>query len=214
MHPEVTSAKQGKCPKCGMSLRPGAPVTPSHTPGRADTAIKGESFEIPDVTVYDQNGNKLSFFSDLVKGKTVAINFIFTTCKTVCPPLTATMSRVQQELASGGHRPIQLISITVDPVTDVPERLKSFAQKFEAKPGWTFVTGTKSNIDLLLKALGAYVSDPAAHSPMVLIGNEPARYWTRAYGLARPSALRDLILQASARSSTPAAATAPRSQNQ
>lgn len=203
MHPDFRSGKQGKCPRCGMTLRAGLPVNPPQAPAPADTASRGESFEVPDVAVYDQNGNKLRFYSDLVKGRTVAIDFIFTTCTTICPPLTATMSRVQQELASTGARSIQLISITVDPVTDVPERLKSFAQKFGAKPGWTFVTGSKADIELLLKALGAYVPDPAAHSPMVLIGNEPARYWTRTNGLARPSALRDLIIQAAAK---PAAA--------
>jgi protein SCO1/2 len=182
-----------------MTLRAVVPVAAPQAPDRADTTIKGESLQIPDVAVYDHNGKKLKFYSDLVKGRTVAINFIFTTCTTICPPLTANMSRVQQELGNAGARGIQLISITVDPVTDVPERLESLAQKFGAKPGWTFVTGSKSDIDLLLRALGAYVSDPAAHSPMVLIGNERAGYWTRTYGLARPSALRDLIIQAAAK---------------
>jgi cytochrome oxidase Cu insertion factor (SCO1/SenC/PrrC family) len=196
-----------------MSLRAADTVAPSETLGPPGATTKSESFEIPDVIVYDQNGRKLSFYSDLVRGRTVAISFIFTTCTTVCPPLTAGMSSVQQQLTSAGGNRVQLISITVDPVTDVPERLNSFAQRFGAKPGWTFVTGNKQDIDRLLRALGAYVSDPTAHSPMILIGNEPAQFWTRTYGLARPSAIRDLILRAAAKSSAADTSAVPRPRN-
>lgn len=202
MHPDFRSSKQGKCPRCGMKLRSGIPPpeTETGTAAGMDAEIKERSIEIPDVTVFDQDGKRLNFYSDLVKDRVVAINFIFTTCTTICPPLTATMSRVQEQLGGAAGRNIQLISITVDPTTDVPARLKRFAEKFGAKPGWTFVTGDKPEIDRLLIALGAGVSDPANHSPLFLIGNEPARYWTRSYGLASPSALRALIVQAAAKS--------------
>jgi len=206
MHPEIKSSQQGRCPKCGMTLRAGPPTpqTDSPDPGHANATREELSLVIPDVTVFDQNGSKLHFYSDLVKDRIVAINFIFTTCTTICPPLTANMSKVQQELKDNPGRPglnVQLISVTVDPATDVPERLNSFATRFGAKPGWTFVTGDTHDIDRLLRALGAYVSNRAEHSPMILIGNERARYWTRSYGLARPSSLRDLIVQAAAKPS-------------
>src|SRR5262245_2711156 len=205
MHPDFRSGKQGKCPRCGMTLRAGAPAAQPESPatGPGNAEIKQGSLDIPDVSVYDQNGKRLSFYSDLVKDRTVVINFIFTTCTTICPPLTATMSSVQQQLGGRASPGIQLISITVDPATDVPARLKSFSEKFGAKPGWTFVTGSKQDIDRLLKALGAYAPDPAGHSAMVLIGNEHARYWIRSYGLASPSALKRLITEASARSAAP-----------
>jgi cytochrome oxidase Cu insertion factor (SCO1/SenC/PrrC family) len=126
------------------------------------------SSKIPDVRVYDQNGKQLNFYRDLVKGRTVAINFIFTTCTGVCPPMTATFRRVQQNLPARTP-PIQLISISVDPGTDTPERLNEFAAKFKAGPGWTFVTGDKNEIDLLLKALGAAVAHRGGR-PAVLLG--------------------------------------------
>jgi len=120
--------------------------------------IAAPTLKIPDATVYNQNGRRLNFYTDLVKGKTVAINFIFTTCTTICPPLTATFRRVQQNLAlEQKGSDVQLISISVDPVTDTPERLQDFAAKFKAGPGWTFVTGDKQEIDSLLRALGAAV---------------------------------------------------------
>jgi cytochrome oxidase Cu insertion factor (SCO1/SenC/PrrC family) len=164
----------------------------------AETALT--NLRIPDAAVVDQNGRKLNFYTDLVKGKTVIINFIFTTCTTICPPLTATLRRVQQDLGDHAGRDVHLISISVDPTTDVPERLKEFSAQFKAGPGWTFVTGSKPEIDGLLKALGAFVADRNDHTPMILIGNDAANYWTRTYGLAPASTLIKTIVEAAARS--------------
>ena len=155
---------------------------------------------IPDATVYDQNGNKLKFYTDLVKGKTVAINFIFTTCTAICPSLTATFRRVQQQLGDRVGHDVHLISVSVDPTTDVPERLKEYAAKFKAGPGWTFVTGDKGEIDSVLLALGTAVANKNDHTPMVLIGNESAGNWSRAYGLSPPTRLVDLIKAAASKS--------------
>lgn len=202
MHPEVTSAKPGKCPKCGMALRivkdaPAAsPAPPEETSATTREMESTTPPRIPDLPVYDQNGERLKFYTDLIRGKTVAINFIFTTCTTICPPLTATFRRVQRDLGERVGREIFLISISVDPATDVPTRLHDFAAKFEAGPGWTFVTGEKSDIDLLLKALGAAVADKNDHTPIVLVGNETTGYWTRTYGLAPPSTLVKIISEA------------------
>ena len=151
------------------------------------------SLRIPDAIVYDQHGRKLKFYTDLVKGKTVAINFIFTTCTAICPPLTTTFRRVQQQLGDGVSHNVHLISVSVDPTTDVPERLKEYAARFKAGPGWTFVTGEKGEIDSVLRALGAAVADKNDHTPMVLIGNERTGDWSRAYGLSSPARLVELI---------------------
>jgi cytochrome oxidase Cu insertion factor (SCO1/SenC/PrrC family) len=156
--------------------------------------------QIRNAAVYDQNGQKLFFFEDLIKGKTVVINFIFTTCTTICPPLAANMRQIEKELGQRAGRDVWLVSVSVDPVVDVPERLKAFGAKFGAGPGWTFVTGSKQEIDLLLKSLGAYVSDRNDHSPTTLIINEPAGYWTRAYGLATPSKIVAAIDEAAKKS--------------
>jgi protein SCO1 len=221
MHPEVKSNKPGRCPKCGMDLRqakdapagheghdheavPAAatsatPTAATGTAAKGTTTIAPNSLKIPDTVVYNQHGQKLNFYTDLVRGKTVAINFIFTTCTTICPPLTATFRKVQQELGERVGRDIELISISVDPTTDVPERLKEFSAKFKAAPGWTFVTGSKPEIDQLLSALGAAVGDKNDHTPMLLIGNDAAGYWTRTYGLAPASTLVKVINEAASK---------------
>ena len=206
MHPEVTSTRPGKCPKCGMALRLVEDTVNSNTvgvppPPRGDPASISSKI-IPDVQVYDQSGKRLSFYSDLVKGKTVAINFIFTTCTGVCPPMTATFRKVQEQLAEKGSR-VQLISISVDPTTDTPERLREFAAKFNAAPDWAFVTGDKSEIDTLLQALGVAVANKNDHTPMILIGNDLTDYWTRAYGLSWPTTLVNVITDVATRKQLP-----------
>ena len=202
MHPEVVSTKPGKCRKCGMTLvKKDAHAEAKAEPAAEPPSKSSEAFssmKIPNAQVVDQNGNQLNFYSDLIKGKTVAINFIFTTCTTICPPLTATFRRVQQEAATRGL-PVQLISISVDPTTDTPERLRDFAAKFKAEPGWAFITGEKGEINSVLKALGASVSNKNDHTPMVLIGNDTSDYWTRTYGLTSPAKIVEIIDDASKR---------------
>jgi len=210
MHPDVRSKKKGFCPKCRMELRltHAAPKSaekpeaeqPASEPeaapsGQAD--FTPSKMEIADAEVVDQNGRRVHFYSDLVKGKTVAIQFIFTTCTTICPPLGATFARVQKDLGERAGKDVFLISISVDPATDTPERLKAWGEKFHAGPGWTLVTGAKPQVDELLRSLGAAVSSPADHSPTVLVGNDAKGQWKRAYGLASPKVLIGLIGDAS-----------------
>jgi len=198
MHSAVRATAPGKCPRCGMSLRL-RDQDASSAAGNPDSYGVLDTTRIPDTIVYDQDGRRLHFYNDLVKGKVVAINFIFTTCTTICPPLTATFRKVQQDLTSKAGQNVALISISVDPVTDVPERLKAFASKFNAGPGWSFITGGKTEIDQLLKALGAAAAGKTDHTPMVLVGNDAAGYWTRTNGLAASSTLVREISEAAAR---------------
>jgi protein SCO1 len=200
MHPEVKSKKKGSCPKCKMDLRPASAESAkaAAAPDPAHASHAPAKMTIPDVELLDQDGRKVRFYTDLVKGKTVAINFIFTTCTTVCPPLGATFARVQRDLGERAGRDVRLISISVDPATDTPERLKAWGAKFHAAEGWTLVTGPKPQVDELLRALGAATASPADHTPTVLIGNEAAGQWTRSYGLARPAVLVGLIDAAAA----------------
>ncbi len=188
MHSEVTAKSPGRCPKCGMDLR-----LVDHTEAPDNSDVGNTKINIPDVELLDQNGRKIHFYTDLVKGHTVVINFIFTTCTTICPPLGATFARVQKELGDKAGRNVRFISISVDPATDTPERLKSWAAKFHGGDNWTLVTGNKPKVDELLRALGASSARREDHSPTVLIGNDAHGSWTRAYGLAKTSQIIQLI---------------------
>jgi protein SCO1 len=198
MHPDVKSKSKGRCPKCGMDLRvvkhdeaAAEPVAVSHDAGST-------KINVPDLELLDQNGKKIHFYTDLVKDQTVVINFIFTTCTTICPPLGATFARVQKELGDKVGLDVRFISISVDPATDTPERLKAWGAKFHAGEGWTFVTGNKPQVDELLRALGASSARREDHSPIILIGNDAHGTWTRTYGLAKTSQLVQIINDAMA----------------
>lgn len=194
MHPEIKSKKRGTCPKCKMKLvRQTASAT--ETPSTSDEQVPntGGKLKIPDIEVLDQDGNVLHFYGDLIKGKTVAINFIFTNCTTICPPLGATFARVQRELGDRVGKDVHFISVSVDPLTDTPERLKAWGAKFKAGAGWTFVTGNKAQMEQLLRALGASVARREDHTPSVIIGNDAKDLWTRTYGLAKTSQMVGLI---------------------
>jgi protein SCO1 len=178
----------------GLWLSPGrgfahdpAPQS-DHSAHQPDVPAEGVTTErtrlaIPDVPVLDQDGKKIRFYSDLVQGKVVAINFIYTTCTTICPILGATFANVQDQMGDRTGRDFSLISVSVDPVTDTPGRLKAWGAKFKAGAGWTLVTGKKQDIDKLLRSLGASSSQKEDHPPLVLLGNDPKGLWTRAYGL-------------------------------
>jgi cytochrome oxidase Cu insertion factor (SCO1/SenC/PrrC family) len=193
-----------------LRLWPGAaPTEGAHggAPGGA-AAPENSNANIPDVELLDQDGRKVRFFSDLVRGKVVAINFIFTTCTTICPPLGATFARIQKEMGGRVGKDVHFISVSVDPVTDTPERLKAWGAKFHAGPGWTFVTGEKTRIDQLLNALSASASKREDHSPTVIVINDAKNTVTRAYGLAKPSQLVKVIDDAI--TGGPAVASAPK----
>jgi len=148
---------------------------------------------IPDVVVLDQDNRQLHFYRDLVQGKTVAINFIFTTCTTICPPLTANFAKVQKTMLARGQGDLHLISISVDPENDTPERLKSYATLFRAKPGWTFVTGNRTDLEKIWKAFNISLASKQDHPPTVAIGNDVQRVWVYASGLTTADKLMSAI---------------------
>lgn len=152
---------------------------------------------VPDVGLLNQNGDQLRF-RELLQNKTVAVNFVFTTCTTVCPPMGANFGQLRRLLGERAGKDVLLISISVDPVTDTPQRLKTWSEKFNAGEGWTLLTGAKPDVDALLKAFGVFTADKWDHSPTALIGNESAGEWRRVNGLAAPAKLVEVINEVSA----------------
>jgi protein SCO1/2 len=159
------------------------------------TTVELSGLSVPDSELLDQDGQPIRFHRDLVAGKVVAMNFIFTTCTTICPPMGAIFAKLQEELGDQFGREVYLISISVDPTTDTPERLKAWSERFGAGPGWTLVTGPKAVVDDLLKSLQVFTPDFADHTPTVLVGNERTGVWKRAYGLAPAAKLAELIAE-------------------
>jgi len=146
-----------------------------------------------DVELINQDGQKLRFYSDVLKDKVVVINTFFTTCTGVCPPINRTLEKVQEALGDRLGKDAFLVSMSVDPETDTPVLLKEYSRRFHARPGWIFLTGKKENVDWALYKLGQYVETKDGHTTIIIIGNEPKGLWKKAFGLAKADELMKIV---------------------
>jgi protein SCO1/2 len=164
-------------------------ITSALWPARIAAESRWGAAYFPDVPLITQNGDTVHFY-DLIKGKIVAIDLIYTTCEYNCPLETGRLAQVQQLLADRMGRDVFFLSISIDPAHDTPEVLKTYAKGFNAGPGWLFLTGAKDDITLLSKKLGLY-SPPRpknkdGHVPMLLVGNEATGQWIHGSALDNP----------------------------
>jgi protein SCO1 len=159
--------------------------SPACRPADARSMKWGEGY-MPNLPVVDQDGTPLMFYDDLIKGKIVVISFIYTTCRDICPLVTARLEQVRQQIGDAAGRNIHFVSISIDPENDTPEALKEHATAFSAGPGWRFLTGTKKNIDAIRYKLGERSQMPSQHRNEILLGNDLTGEW------ARDSAFADL----------------------
>ena len=162
----------------------------------ADNARWGADY-FPNVTLTTHEGRVVRFYDDLIRGKTLAIDLIYTTCTFACPLETARLVQVQRVLGDRVGRDIFFYSITIDPEHDTPDVLKAYAETYHVGPGWLFLTGKASDIELISKKLGLYSepdpSNPDGHTPNLLVGNEPTGQWMRNSALDNPKFLARTI---------------------
>jgi len=146
-----------------------------------------------DVELVNQDGEKVRFYSDVLKNKVVVINTFFTTCTSICPPMNRNFEKIQEALGDRLGKEAFLVSISVDPETDTPTRLKEYSRRFHARPGWMFLTGKKENVEWALYKLGQYVEAKDDHTSIFIIGNEPKGLWKKAMGLAKAEELIKIV---------------------
>lgn len=135
----------------------------------------------PDVVLVDQDGRSVRLAEVLAPGTPLAVNFVFTTCGTICPVMSATFSGLRQRV---GSRDLRMVSISIDPEHDRPAALRAYAARFGADPGWRFYTGTVDDVRRVLTAFEAYAGDKANHRPITLLRPASGRAWVRIDGLA------------------------------
>jgi len=184
----VTVLAQG--PVNMQKPKPATPASLAKTDdGPSAPALSQAQKYFSDVELINQDGQKVRFYSDVLKNKIVAINTFFTTCTNICPPMNRNFEKMQDAVGDRLGKDVFLVSITVDPETDTPPRLKEYASRFHARPGWLFLTGKKENVDWALYKLGQYVETKDDHTSIFIIGNEPKGLWKKAFGLAKSEEL-------------------------
>ena len=150
-----------------------------------------ENYVVPDVTLVNQNGARVKLKTLLNSKKVVMVDFIFTTCTTICPVLSAGFSNFQKKIGPDSKN-VQLVSISIDPDNDTPKRLREYLKRYDAKAGWDFLTGSKDDIEKVIKALDAYASNnfnKMYHLPLALLHSSADSRWVRIYGLIGTSDL-------------------------
>lgn len=141
-----------------------------------------ERYAIPDVTLINQNGNRVKLRSYLSSDKAVILDFIYGTCTTICPVLSAGYTNFQKKMGPDSGK-VRLVSISIDPENDTPAVLRDYLKRYQAKPGWDFLTGSRKDIDQVMRAFNAYVPNKMAHYPITFMRAAGGDSWVRIYGL-------------------------------
>jgi len=139
--------------------------------------------DVPDVKLINQDGDRVDLRGLLLGDKPVFAEFIFATCTTICPVLSAGFASMQRKLGEDREQ-VLLISFTIDPEHDGPEELTQYLERYGAKSGWDFLTGTRGDIDLVMKGFDAFVPDKMSHQPLTFIRSPGTGQWVRIYGFA------------------------------
>jgi protein SCO1/2 len=169
--------------------------------GNAQPAgTQSASVKLHDLDLWDQEGKKVRFVSEVIGDKVVAIVPFYTTCTTAYPILIFTFSKLQEMLGDRLGKEVVLISLSVDPRTDIPQRLKAFARKQKARPGWVFLSGEMGNLAKVVTGIGVqYIVgqslDDHSHIPLTLVGTAEGS-WRRLHGYPSPEMLKRQIEEA------------------
>lgn len=144
----------------------------------------------PNLPLTTQDGKTVNFYEDLLKGKSVAINVIYTSCKDECPLETAKLAQLARIFGDRMGKDIFFYSISIDPKHDTPAVLKAYANNFNVGPGWLFLTGKEADIKVIVKKLGLSRGNDRAnkdgHTASLMVGNEPTGQWMRNSAVDNP----------------------------
>ncbi len=158
----------------------------------------------PRVSLVRDDGKRVAFPADLDDGRPVVMNFVYTSCTTICPMSSQLFERLQKALGAK-REAVHLVSISIDPEQDTPARLRAYARKFHAERGWDHYTGTTAAIIAVQSAFAAYHGDKMSHTPLTMMRSAPGQPWVRFDGFATTA---DLLAEAKSWQGVPGLARA------
>lgn len=176
-----------------------APVLATSGAARAKNGPRAGYF--PNSIVQTHEGEKLRFYDDIVQGRVVIFNMMYTVCTGICPGNTANLLQVQEALGSRLGKDVFMYSMTLQPEFDRPRDLNDYVKRYQIKPGWSFLTGQPSEMEIIRRKLGFFNDDPkidgnlANHTGMLRIGNEKLDRWFMMPSLSSPKQIAREILQ-------------------
>lgn len=164
----------------------------------AEAKAKGANARsLPDVVLQDQHGHDVRFYSDVIAGRCVVVQFFYTRCDGVCPAATESLCAVQDRVADLRDR-VRFVSISLDE-RDTPENLADYARARGLHDEWVLLRGEQAAIESVRTALGARDPDPEVdavrsnHSAGLVLGNDLVDRWTMVSGIGSPAAIERSI---------------------
>ena len=137
-----------------------------------------EKYQVPDVTLVNQDGKRINLQTYLDADQPVILDFIYGTCTTICPVLSIGFSHFQKKLGPEADK-VRLVSISIDPDNDTPQVMKEYLQRYNAREGWDFLTGKRDDIIMVMKAFDAYVINKMNHYPLTILRGPGDKHWIR-----------------------------------
>jgi protein SCO1 len=182
----------------------------AHRHMMANTEVRhvAKSYSVPHLTLVRADGVSVSLDRELDDGRPVVLNFIFTTCTTICPLTSQVFSMLQRKLGSDIDK-VHLVSISIDPEQDTPQRLSAYASRFKAGPHWQHYTGTLQASIAAQQAFEVYQGDKANHAPVTLVRGATGSNWVRFEGFATADELLEAVRGELAAARAPAAPRRP-----
>ena len=145
-------------------------------------------YKVPEVPLVRSDGAHVKLAEELDDGRPVLLDFIYTTCTTTCPVMTMTFAEVQRRLGPEAGR-VKMLSVSIDPEEDTPQRLNEYAKRFRAGAQWSFYTGTVQASVAAQRAFDVYRGDKMNHTPATLFRSAPGQPWVHLDGFATPDNL-------------------------
>jgi protein SCO1/2 len=147
------------------------------------------SVAFADAPLVDQDGREVRLRQDVIGDRLVVVDFVYTTCTTICPILSARFAALQAKLGDRLDKEVALVSISIDPVRDTPARMAAYARRWRAQAGWRFLTGRPEDVEAVLRGLGTWTADFTSHAPVVLVGDGKRGTWERHNGFPDTAAI-------------------------
>jgi protein SCO1 len=164
-----------------------------------------------DGELVSQDGRKLRFYSDVLRDRVVVVNVIYTSCKDACPLITAALNQVREQLGELFGSRVFFVSISSDPERDTPQALKKFAQAHHADvKGWTFLTGSKDNVDPVLRKLGQLSQSAEGHSTLLLLLDVDAKRMRKVLANVPPQLIAEHVKRIASAENAPAQSAGPK----
>jgi len=155
--------------------------------------------QLHDLELLDQEGDRVRFVSDVIRDRVAVVIPFYTACPTTYPVLVYLLGRVQDLLGEGRGKEVVLVSVTVDPARDLPPRLREYARRHRAKPGWVFLTGSREDLTRVLRGTGLLASrrlEDHNHIPRMIVGSVGGP-WRRFHGFPSPRQILEEVDRAS-----------------